>query len=169
MPPLMDWEATNLPEAWEKFERHARLMFEGPHKGTNAKEQVAYTLFRVGDRERIIHASWTDITQEQTRRPNYILQRFKEFVSPKSNPIFARYTFYNETQREESIYAFLARLTLISKDCDFGDKSDEMIRDRIVYGCKSEGVREKLIDKGKALTLEISIQIAQSYQYNKNN
>ena len=29
-PPKMDWESTNLPEAWKKFQQHVDLIFSGP-------------------------------------------------------------------------------------------------------------------------------------------
>ena len=40
-----------------------------------------------------------------------------------------------------------------------------MIRDRIVFGTNSPKIREKLINVGKDLTLQQTIQISQSYEY----
>ena len=56
-------------------------------------------------------------------------------------------------QGNDSIEEFVTRLTISARDCDFGDHADEMIRDRIVFGCRSERVREKLIEKGRDLNL----------------
>ena len=42
--PKMDWESSNLPEAYNKFERHAKLMFTGPLKKKSVEEQVSYFL-----------------------------------------------------------------------------------------------------------------------------
>ncbi|KAL0154230.1 hypothetical protein M9458_050484 [Cirrhinus mrigala] len=36
--PTMNWEATNLPKAWHKFQQHTELMFSGPLK----KKEVSY-------------------------------------------------------------------------------------------------------------------------------
>ena len=52
-------------------------------------------------------------------------------MEPKANPVFARYKFYHEIQDDDSIDELIARLTLSAKDCDFADKTDEIIRDRI--------------------------------------
>lgn len=49
-------------------------------------------------------------------------------------------------------------------DCNFTDK-DEMIRDRLVFGVKSQKIREKLINEGDKLTLDRAIQIFQSFEY----
>lgn len=162
----MDWESSNLPDAWEKFGRHCRLMFDGPLKSKRGKEQCAYILLWVRERGRTIHSSWK-LSEEESVQPNTIYTKFKEFVEPKSNPVFARYRFYNEKQNDDSIDEYLARLTISARNCDFGDRTDEMVRDRIVFGCASEKVREKLIEKGKDLTLEIAIQISQSHEYSR--
>lgn len=36
--PHMDWDATNLPEAWHKFEFYVDLMFSGPFKKKDEQE-----------------------------------------------------------------------------------------------------------------------------------
>ena len=155
----MDWTCSNLPDSLEKFERHCRLMFDGPLKGKSKKELSAYVLLWIGDKSRTIHASW-DLTDDENRDPSTIFKRFRDFVQPKSNPVFARYKFYHETQGNDSIEEFVTRLTISARDCDFGDHADEMIRDRIVFGCRSERVREKLIEKGRDLNLDLAKQIS---------
>ena len=42
-----------------------------------------------------------------------------------------------------------------------------MIRDRIVFGTNSAKIREKLINEGEKITLDKAIQIAQNYEYSK--
>ena len=38
--PTMDWNSSNMPLAWEKFQRHVELIFKGPLKGKEEEEQV---------------------------------------------------------------------------------------------------------------------------------
>ena len=80
------------------------------------------------------------------------------------NPIFARYRFNNEVQGSDSIDAFVTRLKLRAQDCNYAER-DNMIRDRIVFGCSSEKCREKLINEGEKLTMDKAIQIVQNYEY----
>ena len=54
---------------------------------------------------------------------------------------------------------------LLSKHCAFGDYENEMVRESIVFGVTSVKIREKLTNEGDKLTLDIVIQIAQSYEY----
>ena len=36
----MDWESLNLPEAWDKFQKHVDLMFAGPYKAKIEAEKM---------------------------------------------------------------------------------------------------------------------------------
>ena len=80
------------------------------------------------------------------------------------NPIFARFQFNNEIQGSEATDSFVTRLQLKSRDCDYHN-SDEMIRERIVFGTNSPKLREKLINVGRDSTFQKSIQIGQNYEY----
>ena len=165
-PPRMDWESSNIPDSWEKFKAHVELIFKGPLKRKTEEDQIAYLLLWVGDKGREIHRTWK-IPQEQLKKIDFYYTGFKNYVSPKLNPIFARYKFHNEVQRTDSFTAFLTRLHVSVKDCDYGTNADEMIRDRIVFGINSSKIRQKLINVGKDLTLDKTIQIAQEYEYSQ--
>ena len=41
------------------------------------------------------------------------------------------------------------------KDCDYGDQSDNQVRDQVVQRCKSHALRRKLLEKGENLTLAL--------------
>ena len=95
--------------------------------------------------------------------PTYY-DRFEQHVSPKSNPVFARYKFHQKIQSpDESVEQFTTELQILTQDCEFTN-TDEMIRNRIVFGTKSMKNREKLFDEGAGLTLERAINIARSYE-----
>ena len=95
-----------------------------------------------------------------------VCRKFKEYVMPKSNVIFARYRFYNRVQAShESVDSFVTDVKLLTKDCGFpADIVDEMIRDRLVYGTNSHKVRECFINRGTDLDLSTAFNIARSYE-----
>lgn len=165
--PRMDWNSSNLPEAFDKFERHVKLMFSGPLKNKSEEEHVSYFLLWIGDRGRDIHSTWKDISPENAKKIKTYYERFRNYVQPKLNPIFARYKFYKQMQDNDSIDAYITRLQLIAQDCNFAEKTDEMIRDRIVFGTNSPKLREKLINIGAGLTLDVAVQTAQSLEYSR--
>lgn len=165
-PPKMDWDSSNLPDSWDRFQAHVELIFKGPLKDKAEEHQIAYLLLWVGDKVREIHRTWT-IPADDQKKIGYYYKGFKDYVRPKLNPIFARFKFHNELQGADSFTSFLTRLRVSVKDCEYGEKADEMIRDRIVFGTNSSKIRQKLINVGKDLTLDQTVQIAQSHEYSQ--
>ena len=53
--PKMDWDSTNLPQAWDKFKIHAELIFSGPLKAKSEEEKVSYLLLWVGEKSRDVN------------------------------------------------------------------------------------------------------------------
>ena len=164
--PNMNWDSSNLPEAWDKFRRHTDLVFSGPLKSKTEEEKVSYFLLWVGDKGRDIRATWTDITNDDAKKLDTFYTRFKDYVQPKLNPIFARFKFNNIIQGSDSVEKFVTKLRLAAADCRF-DNPDEMIRDRIVFGCSSLKLREKLINIGENLTLDKALETAQTFEYSR--
>lgn len=81
-------------------------------------------------------------------------------MKPKSNNVFSRYKFHKKVQSgNEPFEQFLTDLKLLVKDCRYAEP-DEMVRYRIVIGCNSKKVREKLIQEGSELLLEKATEIA---------
>lgn len=161
--PTMNWEATNLPEAWRKFQQHAELMFSGPLKKKGEDEKCSYLLLWVGEKGRDIFNTWSLSADEAKVLKSYY-DRFTAYVEPKANVIFARYKFHEKIQGDrEPFEHFVTDLRLLAKDCNYAN-SDEMIRDRIVFGIHSPKVREKLLNAGSELTLEKAIDIARSHE-----
>lgn len=136
-PSTMDWDSSNLPETWEKFQRHM---------------------------ERDVHQSWT-LAADAAKKLKTYYEKIQKHTQPKLNPVFARFRFNNEVQGTDSIDKFVTRLKLKKRDGKFAASEDDMIRDRIVFGTNNQRVREKLINEGEKLTLNKTIQIAQNLEY----
>ena len=161
--PHIDREASNLPEAWGKFKLHVDLMFSGPFKKKGEDEKCSYLLLWVGDKGRDIYNTWT-LTEDEAKVLKSYYDRFEAYAMPKTNVIFARYKFHEKIQGvNEPFEQFVTDLRLLVKDCNYAN-SEEMIRDRIVFGIHSPGVREKLLNVGSNLTLDKAIDIARSHE-----
>uniref|UniRef100_A0A674EBM2 Gypsy retrotransposon integrase-like protein 1 n=1 Tax=Salmo trutta TaxID=8032 RepID=A0A674EBM2_SALTR len=161
--PRMDWESTNLPDAWRKYKQHVELMFTGPLKERGEEEKCSYLLLWIGEKGRDIYNTWT-LTEAESKALKTYYDRFEAYVVPKTNTIFARYKFHEKVQgASESFEPFVTELRLLVKDCDYANK-DEMVRDRIVFGIHSPRVREKLLNVGSELTLDKAIDIARSHE-----
>ncbi len=161
--PCMDWNCTNLPEAWRKFQQHTDLILRGPLKDKGDDVKITYLLLWIGDKGRDIFDTLS-LSEEQKTSLNAVCGAIKLHIQPKCNPVFSRYKFNNEIQGENTVEQFLTKLKLLAQGCNYADP-DEMIRDRIVFGIKSQKVRERLITEGDKLTLDKATQICQSIEY----
>ena len=161
--PKIDWDSSNLPDAWRRFKQHVELMFSGPLKDRSEEQKCSFLLLWIGDKGRDISNTWT-LTNDEAKKLATYYDGFSAYLTPKANPIFARYKFHEKTQGSgESFEHFVTELKLLVKDCDY-DKSDEMVRNRIVFATNSPHVREKLLSQGPELTLDKAVDIARSYE-----
>ena len=160
----MQWDGDNPKENWRRFKQHVKLMFTGPLKSKTEQEKCSYLLIWVGQKGRDIYNTWSDISDDDRKKLETYYERFETHVSPKANPVFARFKFHSRVQdSSETAEKFITALRILAQDCDFKDP-EEMIRDRIVFGTNSLKVREKLISKGAKLTLDKAVEIARSHE-----
>ena len=103
---------------------------------------MSHLLLWLGDKDPDIRRFWTNILEENAKKLNTFYEKFKNYLRPTLNPIFARYPIFNEVQKDETIDTFMTRLKLKAKDCDFTNL-EEMLSYRIVFGTNSNKIREK--------------------------
>ncbi|XP_074613766.1 uncharacterized protein LOC141873621 [Acropora palmata] len=162
--PQMHWDGDNVKENWRRFKQHVELMFSGRLQSRREAKKYSYLLIWVGKKGRDIYNTWTDITADNKNNLQTYYDRFEAYVSLRANPVFAIFEFHGRVQgSSETAEQFITDLRMLAQDCDFKD-SDEMIRDGIVFGTNSPKVREKLISKGSALTLDKAVELARSFE-----
>ena len=93
-----------------------------------------------------------------------VIAKFEQFCVGTTHEAFESYRFHVRAQEQsESIDAYVAELRKLAKGCNFGEQEDRMIRDRILVGCKSVKVREKLLEDSK-LTLKSALEICRAME-----
>ena len=93
-----------------------------------------------------------------------VIEKFNEYFSPRSNELTTRYKFRKCVQRAgEQLDAFITRLKIILKECDYGDEKEKQLRDQIVFGCREDSLRDKFFREA-ALALQMTIHICTAHQ-----
>ena len=82
------------------------------------------------------------LTEADMEDPQTILDALQEHFVPVRNIL---YIFHNtEQQAHETIDQYLIKLRRLAEPCQFGNLEDEMVRDRLVLGCRDSAVRTRL-------------------------
>ena len=132
-------------------------MFKGPLKHASQEEQSANLLIWVGNTGREIFNSW-GLSEEDSKNINTLMECFQQHSAPKKNTVYARYIFLERKPEDKPFDSFITDLCNLVKDCHY-DKPEEIVRDKIVSGIKSQEMREKRLTEGDALTMERAIDI----------
>lgn len=134
----------NLPEAWRRFKQQAELMFSGPLREKCEPEKCSYLMLWIGEKGLDIYNTWS-LSEDKAKKLQTYYDKYTAYITPKSNPIYARYRFHEKMQADGEMFEhFITELKLLVKDCGYPN-SDEMVRDRIVFATNSPRVREKLL------------------------
>ena len=95
-----------------------------------------------------------------------IVKKLKDHLNPKPLEIAERFRFHKRDQKEdESVGDFVAIIRKLTTHCNFGAFQDDMLRDRLVCGLKSEQIQNKLLTQedltfAKALSIAIAAETA---------
>lgn len=167
-PPALNMEATNLKEEWEMFEQGFDLFITATDSGDKPEAtRVAMFLSAIGAEARRVYNSFVFATEADKKKLEKVKDKFKDYCTPRKNEVFERYKFFELTQASgESIDSFAAALRLRAKDCGFGDQTESLIRDRIVFGCVDARVKERLLREDN-LTLKSALDICRAAEVSK--
>ena len=117
--------------------------------------QVSTLLTCMGNEARRIFDTFEWENPEDQNNIEAVLQMFEKHVAPLANIPFERFSFNIRNQEPgESFEKYVTQLRLLARNCEFENiNSDEILRDRILFGMKDIVVRKKLLMKPK-LTLQ---------------
>ena len=93
-----------------------------------------------------------------------IIDLVRDHFNPKPSVIVQRLKFHTRTRLPgESVAAFMAQLRQLSEFCEFGDKLNEMLRDRLVCGINDSRIQRRLLSEPE-LTPKKAFELAQALE-----
>ena len=85
------------------------------------------------------------------------------YFIPKVDTTYARHCFRKLSQAPgETVRQFATRLRRSAKDCNYGEETDNQIRDEILCKCTSSYIKRKLLEEGQGLSLARALEIAEN-------
>ena len=87
---------------------------------------------------------------------------FKSYCEPRKNLTYQRHLFFTRAQgNTESIDAYVTDLKNKAKDCEFGDLTESVIRDRVVCGITNDQIHGRLLREPE-LSLQRAVDICRA-------
>lgn len=71
------------------------------------------------------------------------VQALERVFAPQKNESYERHVFRSMNQEDsETVDQFIIRLRQQAKNCGFGDRTDENVRDQVIHACRSTKLRD---------------------------
>ena len=83
-----------------------------------------------------------------------LITALRNRLEPQPSAVVQRAKFYSHSrERGETVAHYLSELWAIVALCNFGDKLDDMLQDRLVCGINDSAMQRQLLAEGDALSL----------------
>ena len=98
-----------------------------------------------------------------------LVDLLKNHFNPTPSVIMQRFKFNTRTRKDtESVVTYVAELKRLDEHCEFGDKLNETVRDRLVCGVNDIRIQNRLLQESK-LTYDKAFELAQSVEVAAKN
>ena len=129
-PGELNFESTNLSEAWAKWERSMQYYLIPICKDKSEDEKVAVFMCTVGRRGQDIRDTFefeTDKDNEDIVTVRMLFQKFEQYCRPKKNLILKRHRFLTRNQEQsETIDQHVTELNTLAASCEWDDLKDDL-------------------------------------------
>lgn len=153
--PTYNWKQWKLQ--YEFFETATQLT------GKSAIIQAATFMAVIGPEVIPIYESFY-LSDVEKKNVTTIKAKFEAHFTPKANIPYVRLIFNQMVQEEsEPFEEFVTRIKVQAQKCDYDTLTDELVRDKIVVGIRSDHLREKLLAE-TLLTLQKATDLGRAHE-----
>lgn len=142
------------PDDWSRWKRRfLQFRVASGLTGADNVQQVSTLMYCLGEEADAVLTS-TNATEDDRKDFDSVLVKFDDSFKVRRNIIFERARFNRRSQKEgETTEKYIMELYRLSENCEYGDMTDDMIRDHLVVGIRDTSLSQQLqIDS--ELTLE---------------
>ena len=146
--PLPEKLDSKRPEDWKKWiDRFRCYSIASDLVSKPATVQINTLIYAMGgNANETLESFHVSTTNKEEWTFEKIVERFNRHFVGRTNTIFERARFNRRVQREnEPVIDFIDDLYKLAQTCQFGELTNELIRDRIVVGIRNNDLSRKLM------------------------
>ena len=150
---------------WEVYEEKLRFYLSA-NDITDAKKKPSILLTVCGDSTFKLLRSLVPEGKLDAEAVTYdsLVALLKSHYKKKQSVVIHRFYFNTRArQPSESIADYIAALRELALSCKFGDRLEEMLRDRLICGVNHPGIQRKLLSEGE-ISYDQALALAQSIE-----
>ena len=103
-----------------------------------------------------------NLSEEDKTKIDRCMDSLENYFKPSRNVVYERYVLNTCVQQsEEPVQRYVTRLRKLAASCEYGELTDDFIRDRLVIGLKNQGDKVRLL-REKNLDLQKAVQMCTS-------
>ena len=148
------------PDEWPQWLRRFEQfrLVSGLSEEKSEAKQISTLLYCLGEEAESVLAS-THITSEERQKYETVVAKLNGYFKIRKNVIFERARFNCRNQLpEESAEEYITILYSLVENCEYGDLTSQMFRDRLVVGIRNTALSERL-QVDSTLTLDKAMQM----------
>ncbi|KAK9720111.1 hypothetical protein QE152_g22275 [Popillia japonica] len=131
---------------WNTYIARVNQFFIANEIKKEAKVPILITL--VGDETYELMVDLHDPVKPELKTYEQLVELVQNHLEPKPSIYAERHKFRLRRQEEtESIANYVAALKSLAKTCEFKQNLEENLRDQLVYGLKSDIIKQKLFSE----------------------
>ena len=131
-------EFNKSSDDWESYHERLEFYFAANEVDDDGKKK-AILLSSVGSDTYKLVRNLVSPSSPKDKTYDELTAVLKNHFSPAPSITLQRYKFNSAVRKSgQSVSEFIAYLLQLSKDCDFGDKLNDMLRDRLVCGIQDD-------------------------------
>ena len=155
---------------WKSFKQRFQIYLRASEKEGKPEATKVALLLNIGGEELLQIYNSFEFPAGDPNPANVlasVISKFDDYFAPRKNELVSRYRFRKCTQKpDETLEAYMTRLKILIKDCNYDDQRDKQLRDQVVFGCADDKLRQKLFEVDN-LTLTKTLEICVDYQASK--
>jgi len=161
--PLLFTSSRNLADSFKlSFNNYIYIMALGVDD-KQEKQKANILLHFMGEDVLHVYNGYQWGEGENTENTKDILCRFKTYCTHRTNATFKRGLFNNRKQGNLTFDQFFSELSNLVKTCEYGEMTDELIKDHISSGVRNSALKTQLMNK-KNLGLAKDVDMCRHFE-----
>lgn len=138
--------SSSCAENWKRFLQQFEIYLISSEKAEKKDEVKIALLLHCGGRELVDVYNTLPIAEDVKKVYKTLVSSLNEHFKPKNYVTYERYLFNTRAEQQgETIDSYFTDLRKKAKNCNYGQLSDELLRDRIICVITDDTLRARLL------------------------